>query len=159
MSQLRALQAVRLDKRTAVCLPDLWTGGAHGSCLPILYPVCPSSRRLSSCPELLWLGWPWDTCDRCLWWWPHFWCLSYPCLLLIYRAYKSIVHSFFFCILYLLFRASWYSITNNQQMQLYAVNFIPLLSSLYMFRAAHTPIIWSAKFNCIYSHWYNHRLA
>ena len=34
-----------------------------------------------------------------------------------------------------------YSIRNNQQMQLYAVNFIPLLSSLYMFRAAHTPII------------------
>ena len=30
---------------------------------------------------------------------------------------------------------------NNQQMQLYAVNFIPLLNSLYMFRAAHTPII------------------
>ena len=26
-------------------------------------------------------------------------------------------------------------------MQLYAVNFISLLSSLYMFRAAHTPII------------------
>ena len=26
-------------------------------------------------------------------------------------------------------------------MQLYAVNFIPLPSSLYMFRAAHTPII------------------
>ena len=26
-------------------------------------------------------------------------------------------------------------------MQLYAVKFIPLLSSLYMFRAAHTPII------------------
>ena len=26
-------------------------------------------------------------------------------------------------------------------MQLYAVNFIPLLSSLYMFRAAHSPII------------------
>ena len=26
-------------------------------------------------------------------------------------------------------------------MQLYAVNFIPLLNSLYMFRAAHTPII------------------
>ena len=26
-------------------------------------------------------------------------------------------------------------------MQLYAVNFIPLLSSLYMFRAPHTPII------------------
>jgi len=30
---------------------------------------------------------------------------------------------------------------NNQQMQLYAVNFIPLLSSHYMFRARHTPII------------------
>ena len=43
---------------------------------------------------------------------------------------------------------------NNQQMQLYAVNFIPLLSSLYMFRAAHTPIIRSTMFNCIYSHWY-----
>ena len=26
-------------------------------------------------------------------------------------------------------------------MQLYVVNFIPLLSSLYKFRAAHTPII------------------
>ena len=26
-------------------------------------------------------------------------------------------------------------------MQLYAVNFIPFFSSLYMFRAAHTPII------------------
>ena len=26
-------------------------------------------------------------------------------------------------------------------MQLYAVNFIPLLNSLYMFRAPHTPII------------------
>jgi len=44
-------------------------------------------------------------------------------------------------------------------MQLYAVNFIPLLRSLYMFRAAHTSIIRSTKFNCIYSHWYNHRLA
>ena len=43
---------------------------------------------------------------------------------------------------------------NNQQMQLYAVNFIPLLSSLYMFRAGHTPIIRSTMFNCIYSHWY-----
>ena len=30
---------------------------------------------------------------------------------------------------------------NNQQMQLYAVNYITLLSSLYMFRAPHTPII------------------
>ena len=44
-------------------------------------------------------------------------------------------------------------------MQLYAVNFIPLLSSLYMFRAEHTSILMSTKFNCIYSHWYNHRLA
>ena len=44
-------------------------------------------------------------------------------------------------------------------MQLYAVNFIPLLSSLCMFRAAHTPTIRSTKFNCIYSHWNNHRLA
>ena len=26
-------------------------------------------------------------------------------------------------------------------MQLYAMNFIPLISSLYMFRVAHTPII------------------
>jgi len=43
---------------------------------------------------------------------------------------------------------------NNQQMQLYAVNFIPLLSSLYMFRAPHTPIIRSTMLNCIYSHWY-----
>ena len=43
---------------------------------------------------------------------------------------------------------------NNQQMQIYAVNFIPLLSSLYMFRAPHTPIIRSTMFNCIYSHWY-----
>jgi len=30
---------------------------------------------------------------------------------------------------------------NNQQMHLYAVNLFPLLSSLYMFREAHTPII------------------
>ena len=28
------------------------------------------------------------------------------------------------------------------------MNFIPLLSALYMFRAAHTPIIRSTKFNC-----------
>jgi len=33
-------------------------------------------------------------------------------------------------------------------MQLYAVNFIPLLSSLYMFRATNTPIIRSTMFNC-----------
>ena len=42
-------------------------------------------------------------------------------------------------------------------MQLYAVNFIPLLSSLYMFRAAHTPIIRSTKFSCIYIHWSKQR--
>ena len=30
---------------------------------------------------------------------------------------------------------------NKQQMQLYAVNFIPLLGSLYMFRVFYTPII------------------
>ena len=42
---------------------------------------------------------------------------------------------------------------NNQQMQLYAVNFIPLLRSLYMFRVFYTPIM-STIFNCIYSHWY-----
>jgi len=39
-------------------------------------------------------------------------------------------------------------------MQRYAVNFIPLLSSLYMFQAPHTPIIRSKMFNCIYSHLY-----
>jgi len=33
---------------------------------------------------------------------------------------------------------------NNQQMQLYAVNFIPLLGSLYMFRVLYTTIIRSA---------------
>ena len=38
---------------------------------------------------------------------------------------------------------------NNQQMQLYAMNFIPLLSSLYMFRVPHTPTIRSTMFNCI----------
>jgi hypothetical protein len=41
-------------------------------------------------------------------------------------------------------------------MQLYAVNFIPLLSSLYMFWAAHTHH--HQEYNCIYSHWYNHTL-
>jgi len=45
-------------------------------------------------------------------------------------------------------------LSNNQQMQLYAVNFIPLLGPLYMFRAPYTPIIRSTLFNCIYSHWY-----
>ena len=35
---------------------------------------------------------------------------------------------------------------NNQQMQLYAVNFIPLLGSLYMFRVFYTPIIRSTIF-------------
>ena len=39
-------------------------------------------------------------------------------------------------------------------MQLYAVNFIPLLGSLYMFRVFYTPIIRSTIFNCIYNHWY-----
>ena len=39
-------------------------------------------------------------------------------------------------------------------MQLYAVNFIPLLGSLYMFRVFYTPIIRSTIFNRIYSHWY-----
>jgi len=39
-------------------------------------------------------------------------------------------------------------------MQLYAVNFIPLLDSLYMFRVFCTPIIRSTIFNCIYSQWY-----
>jgi len=43
---------------------------------------------------------------------------------------------------------------NNQQMQMYAVNFIPLLGSLYMFRVLYTPIIRSTIFNCTYSHWY-----
>ena len=41
---------------------------------------------------------------------------------------------------------------NNQQMQLYAVNFIPLLGSLYMFRVFYTPIIRSTIYICIYSH-------
>jgi len=39
-------------------------------------------------------------------------------------------------------------------MQLYAVNFIPLLGSLYMFRVFYTSIIRSTILNCIYSHWY-----
>ena len=39
-------------------------------------------------------------------------------------------------------------------MQLYAVNFIPLLGSLYVFRVFYTPIIRSTICNCIYSHWY-----
>jgi len=39
-------------------------------------------------------------------------------------------------------------------MQLYAVNFIPLLGSLYMYRVFYKPIIRSTIFNCIYSHWY-----
>ena len=36
---------------------------------------------------------------------------------------------------------------NNQQMQLYAVNFVPLLGSLYMFRVFYTPIIRSTIYN------------
>ena len=43
-----------------------------------------------------------------------------------------------------------YILWNDQQMQLYAVNFIPLLGSLYMFRVFYTPIIRSTIFNCIY---------
>jgi len=39
-------------------------------------------------------------------------------------------------------------------MQLYAVNFIPPLGSLYMFRVFYTPIIRRTIFNCIYRHWY-----
>jgi len=39
-------------------------------------------------------------------------------------------------------------------MQLYAVNFIPLLGSLYMFLVFYTPIIRSTIFNYIYSYWY-----
>ena len=50
---------------------------------------------------------------------------------------------------YLILSILW----NNQQMQLYSVNFIPLLGSLYMFRVFYTPIIRSTIFNCIYSHW------
>ena len=52
------------------------------------------------------------------------------------------------------FRASSYILWNNQQMQLYAVNFIPLLGSLYMFRVFYAPIIKTTIYNCIYSHWY-----
>ena len=44
-------------------------------------------------------------------------------------------------------------------MHLYAVNFIPLLSSLYMFRATGTPFIRSTKLNFINSHRYNHRYS
>ena len=49
-----------------------------------------------------------------------------------------------FTILCLWFRASKSVLLNNQQMQLFAVNFIPLPGSLYMFRAFYTPIIRSA---------------
>ena len=63
---------------------------------------------------------------------------------------ECVVLSSFLIFVYIIFCILW----NNQQMQLYAVNFIPLLGSLYMFRAAHTPIIRSTMFNCIYSHWY-----
>ena len=62
------------------------------------------------------------------------------------RAAASLTHSIKLSILF-------YSM-NNQQMQLYAVNCIPLLGSLYMFRVSYTPIIRSTIFNCIYSHWY-----
>ena len=39
-------------------------------------------------------------------------------------------------------------------MQIYAVNFIPLLGPLYMFRVSDTPIIRSTIYNCIYGRWY-----
>ena len=39
---------------------------------------------------------------------------------------------------------------NNQQMQLYALNFIPLLGSLYMFRVFYTPIIRSTILKTVY---------
>jgi len=39
-------------------------------------------------------------------------------------------------------------------MQLYAVNYIPLLGSLYMFRVFYTPIIRSTIYNRIYRQWY-----
>ena len=45
-------------------------------------------------------------------------------------------------LLCLWFRASYYILRiTNQQMQLYAVTFIPLLGSLYMFRVFYAPII------------------
>ena len=56
-----------------------------------------------------------------------------------------------FCFLYFRFMVPCiilYS-TNNQQIQLYAVNFIPLLGSLYMFRVFYTPIIRSTIFNTV----------
>ena len=57
-----------------------------------------------------------------------------------FYVYGSVHHNIF------------YEIT--QQMQLYAVKFITLLGSLYMFRVFYTPIIRSTIYNCIYSHWY-----
>ena len=44
-------------------------------------------------------------------------------------------------------------------MQLYAVNFIPLLSSLYMFRAQHTPIIRGTMFNLSTATGTNHSIG
>ena len=46
---------------------------------------------------------------------------------------------------------------NNQQMQLYAVNFIPLLGSLYTFRVFYTPIIRITLYNFIYSLFHSRR--
>ena len=43
----------------------------------------------------------------------------------------------------------WSTLWNNQQMQLYAVNFIPLLGSLYMFWVFYTPIIRSTIFKTV----------
>ena len=45
----------------------------------------------------------------------------------------------------------WFYSMNNQQMQLYAVNFIPLLGSLYMFRVFYTPIIRSTILKTVFT--------
>jgi len=59
----------------------------------------------------------------------------------------------------LMYSILFYEITN--QMQLYAVNFIPLLGSLYMFRVFYTPIIRSTMVlmyscNIVPSCWLNY---
>ena len=46
---------------------------------------------------------------------------------------------------------STFILLNKQHIQPFAVNFIPLPGSLYMFRVFYTPIISSTIFNCIYS--------
>ena len=66
----------------------------------------------------------------------------------LYNAWNYFILHFIKC------STHWRILWNNQQMQPYAVNFIPVLGSLYMFRVFYTPIIRSTIFNCIYSHWY-----